>query len=169
MSGSVALRLSGAEELICRSAAFRQHCGAADALEARENVHFGELADILAMAEGGTLEFKRPCAILGIGAHGYAQAGQGSQIELVATGAVWVIFLDNPEDPTNHKASMLAFCDWFSRVLDEIADEVGRNTLWPFIPQLFLEPFRPDIADRQADDWWAVGYTFTDQIAGGMG
>jgi hypothetical protein len=32
---------------------------------------------------------------------------------------------------------------------------------------MFLEPLRPDVADRQADDYWLCGYVFSDSINGG--
>jgi hypothetical protein len=165
MSGSLALRLLGAEELLTRSEAFRDHVGAADADSAKDSVYFGELADVLALVLEHTLDVKRPCAIVGVQRHEYVQIGQGARIEMGASGAVWVLFVDKPADPNDHKASFLAFTDWASQVLDEVTDEVGHDTLWPFhAATMFLEPFRPDIADRQSDDYFVMGYVLTDNI-----
>ena len=167
MAGSLYQRLAGAETLFIRSAAFRAHVGAADQLAAKANVYVGELHDVLALAEGHTLAVKRPSIVIGVESHGYVQVGQGAALELIAVGGVWVLFLDNPENPTDHKASLFAFTDWVSTVLDEVADDVGRDVQWPFFPRMFLEPFRPDVADRQADDYWAMGYILMDNIEGG--
>jgi len=167
MSGSLAQRFIGAENLFCRSAAFRTRVGAADELAAKTSVYVGELHDVVALAEGQTLAVKRPGVVLGVESHGYVQVGQGSALELIAVGGIWALFLDNPANPTDHKASLFAFTDWVSSVLDEMATDVGRDVQWPFIPRMFLEPFRPDVADRQSDDYWAMGYVLRDMIEGG--
>lgn len=165
MSGSLALRLSGVEELLTRSEAFREHIGGADVIAARDSVYFGELADVLALVLEHTLAVKRPCAIVGVQRHEYVQIGAGARIEMGASGGVWVLFVDNPSNPTDHKRSFLDFTDWASRVLDEVTDEVGSDTLWPFQhASMFLEPFRPDVADRQADDYFVMGYILADNI-----
>lgn len=173
-TGSLALRLVGAEELLARSEAFRRRVGAADIATAKNSVYFGELTDVLNMAGGGTLALKRPCAILGADRHAYLQIGQGAQIDLGVDGGVWVIFCDNPKDPQNHKLSGFDFCDWFSRCMDEVAELCGQDvgaqdaTLWPFNSvRMFLEPFRPDLADRESDDFWIAGYLLSDSINGG--
>jgi hypothetical protein len=177
-SGSLALRLVGAEDLFCRSAAFRKRIGAADSAAARANVHAGELTleDVLAVIGGATLSVARPCVIIGVQSHSYVQIGQGAQIDLGTNGAVWAIFSDNARTPENHKLSMLDFVDWISQVTDQVAELVGRDrgeqdaesTLWPFSGiRQFFEPFRPDVADRQADDYWLGGYLLFDSINAG--
>ena len=172
-TGSLALRLVGAEELLARSAAFRKRVGAADSAQAKEKIFAGEitLEDVLAMVAGGTLQVARPCAVIGVQNHTYDQIGQGAAIELGASGAVWVLFVDNPRTGHDHKTSLLDFVDWISAVLDEVAasvaDDIGAAdyTLWPFSrAQLFFEPYRPDVADRKTDDFWLGGYLLFDAI-----
>lgn len=164
------MRLEAAEQLLCRSAAFRQKVGAANAAAAAESVYAGELSSALELVAGGTLELKRPCAILGVNSHNYVQIGQGAANELLAIGSVWVLLFDNPAHKTNYKLSLLAFTDWVSQVLDEISRDVGGDQ-WPFTSlRQFTEPMRPDLADREADDWWMVGYILDDAMsAGGEG
>jgi hypothetical protein len=178
-NGSLAMRLAGTEELLVRTAAFRGKVGAANIDAAREKVYVGELLDVLAMGEQGTLEVARPCAIIGIMSHSYSQIGQGAQIDLGANGAVWVLFADNPDCPEQHKQSCLNFVDWTSAVMDEVAGLVGRSVddgtgqlglaLWPFNSiSMFFEPTRPDFADRRTgDDYWLGGYVLHDAINGG--
>ena len=167
MPGSLALRLLGAEELITRSAAFRARVQAASAEAAKSSVHFGELGSVLEMAVGASLSIKRPCAIIGIESHSYVQIGQGAALELAACGAVWVIFTAEPRPADDQKASMLDFVDWFSSVMDQVAAEVGQDALWPFTrPEMFFEPFRPDVSARRAEDYWVAGYLLHDHIEG---
>lgn len=179
-TGSLALRLAGAEELLVRTAEFRKKVGAANLDAARERVYVGELLDVLAMQEEGTLKLARPCAVIGIMSHGYVQIGQGAQIDLGANGAVWMLFADNPDCPDQHKQSCLNFIDWTSAVMDELAGLVGRSvanaageagtvSLWPFSGiSMFFEPTRPDFADRQSgDDYWLGGYVLHDAINAG--
>jgi hypothetical protein len=174
-TGSLALRLAGAEELLCRTARFRSVVGAQTVDEARAKVYVGELLDVLAMGEAGTLEVTRPCAVLGIMSHGYEQIGQGAQLDLGADGAVWVLFTDNSKCPTDHKTSCLDFVDWTSTVMDQVAALVGQSVddgaiaLWPFSKiSMFFEPTRPDFADRATgDDFWLGGYVLQDSINAG--
>lgn len=174
-TGSLALRLTGAEELLARSAAFRARVGAGTVAQAKERVYCGELTldDVLAMLAGGTLEVARPCAILGVQRHSYTQLGQGAALTLGASGGVWVLFSDNPRTGHDHKTSLLDFTDWISAVMDEVAALVATDigaanyTLWPFHRiELFFEPYRPDVADRETDDFWLGGYLLFDHIDG---
>ena len=178
VSGSLAMRLAGAEELLARSAAFRQRVGAASVNQAKKKISVGQvtLSDVLAMVEGGTREFARPCAIVGVHGHSYVQLAQGGQLDLGASGAVWVIFSDQSQQANDQKASMLDFCSWIGSVMDEVAQGVGKDygasetTLWPFSQmQMFFEPFRSDLADRPAEDFWLGGYLLFDSIHGGSG
>jgi hypothetical protein len=157
--------LEGAETLLARSAAFRTKVGAGDVAAAKLKIYFGELAESLDLVQGATLGGKRPCALMGVDAHGYIQIGQGARIELGGTGAVWMLLLDNPAQPDSHKASLLDFLDWTSTVLDEISDDVGRDDRWPFnhIVQA-LEPYRPPLGDRKSDDYWLVGYLLSHHV-----
>jgi len=173
-TGSQAQRLVAAEDLLCRTEAFRRKVGAADALAAKEKVYAGELTEVLNLVAGGTLDVARPSAILGVERHSYAAAAQNGQPVLLASGAVWLVFTDRPSNPTNHKRSLVDFVDWTSRVMDEMAELVGSDygaldyTLWPFTQMhQFIEPFRPDVADRQADDYWLTGYVLLDSQSGG--
>ena len=173
-TGSLALRLVGVEELLARSARFRQVVGAANIQAAKERVYVGELTDVIELLASGTLDVKRPCAVIGVSEHQYVQLGQGAQIDLGVNGGVWVIFTDNAQCPTNHKDSCLDFIDWTSQTLDEVAEIVSRSvegleyTLWPFSGmRMFLEPIRSDVADRQAEDFWLSGYLLVDNINGG--
>jgi hypothetical protein len=167
-TGSLALRLTAVEELLCRSARFRAQVGAGSERAAAAKVHGGELSDVLNLVAGGTLDVARPCAIIGAQRHGYVQIGQGSSLELLAVGAVWVMFLDNPKFPADYKLSLLDFADWTSRVMDEISLDVGRDTRWPFSAiRMFFEPLRPDLADRAADDYWLGGYVLDDTVNAG--
>jgi hypothetical protein len=180
-TGSLALRLAGAEELLARSATFQARCGkdSGDFSGAKTHIHAGELTllDVVEMVEGGTLALARPCAILGVQMHSYTQISQGGGNTLGANGAVWVILTDNAKSPDNHKLSLLDFCDFASGVMDDIAQLFGQDyaestgsTLWPFSSiAMFMEPLRPDIADRQADDYWICGYMLRDAINGGGG
>src|SRR5262245_12360124 len=126
-TGSLALRLVGAEELLCRSAAFRNHVGAADAVEAKGQVYAGELTDVLELAAHNTLGVKRPCAIIGCESHRYVQISQGAQIDLGAEGGVWVLFFDNPAHSDNYKLSLYEFANWISAVMDDVARAVGKD------------------------------------------
>jgi hypothetical protein len=174
-TGSLALRLEGTEDLLCRSDKFRRKVGADGIEAARAKVYVGELLDVLAMFESGTLAVMRPCAILGVMSHSYIQIGQGSQLDLGANGAVWALFTDNAQFATDHKKSFLDFVDWTSAVMDEVAGLVGRSVengtkaLWPFSSvSMFFEPVRPDFGDRAAgDDFWLGGYVLHDNINAG--
>lgn len=170
-TGSLALRLVGAEELLCGSAAFRSHVGGGSPEETKAKVRMGELTDLLATLDAGqTLDVARPCAIVGVERHDYGQIGQGSLNLLGASGGVWVMFVDNPQQPTDHKRSLLAFVDWVSQVTDEIGVGLADSDAWPFRRLVsFMEPFRPDLVDRQTDDFWLMGYVFSDSIDGGGG
>jgi hypothetical protein len=174
--GSLALRLTGVEELIARSATFQKRTGAPTIAAAKDKIYGGELTllDVIEMVDGGTLEVARPCAIIGTQSHMYSQIGQGGSILLGASGAVWVLFVDNPSDPASYKLSLYDFCDWTSAVMDDVAelcgDDVGADdyTLWPFsAAHMFVEPFRQDLMDRKSDDYLLVGYSLADAIDGG--
>jgi hypothetical protein len=67
-SGSLALRLAGAEELIARAPAFQKKVGAANIDEAKKRIYGGEvtLIEVLEAITGGTLESARPCAVIGV-------------------------------------------------------------------------------------------------------
>jgi hypothetical protein len=161
------MRLEAAEQLLCRSAAFRQKLGAGNEAATAARVYAGELSGTLDLVAGGTLELKRPCAIIGINGHSYVQIGQGSTNQMQAVGAVWLLFIDNPEHKTNYKLSLLAFTEWVSKVMDEIAGDLGGDQ-WPFTSiRNFSEPMRPDIADRESDDFWMIGYVLDDTANGG--
>lgn len=164
MSGSLAMRLTGAEDLIAASSAFQTHVGVGSAEAAKAHIYFGEQGHA-GIEKGATLQGMRPGVILVVDRHGYVQIGEGSQICLGATGAIGAIFVDNPATPDNHKASLLAFADWISTVMDEVAGEVGRDTNWPFNgAELAVEPYRPSITDRASDDFWLAMYLLSDHV-----
>jgi hypothetical protein len=178
-SGSLALRLAGIEELLARSATFQKRMGAGSVSQAKDKIFAGEmtLLDALdAVETGSTLSDVRPCAIVGPEMHSFMQLSQGSQLGLGADGAVWVLLTDNPKNPENHKLSLLDFTDWTSAVMDEVAALVGKDygatgpgatTLWPFNAiRMLLPPLRPDLADRQGEDYWLCGYVLFDSIGG---
>lgn len=167
--GSAALRLSSAEAAIAASAAFRARVGAASLIEAKKRIFFDQVAAAPEdLAKGTTLETQRPCAILAIDKHGYIQIGEGAQILLGGTGAVLCIFTDTTRLAADHKASYLDFLDWISQVMDEVAAESGRNENWPFNAiDMWLDPWRPSIGDREADDFWLGGYVLSDHINAG--
>jgi len=169
MPGSAALRLAAAEAAIAASATFQARGGAANAAEAKARIHFDQVtvpADEL--AAGVTLEQRRPCCILALDRHGYVQIGEGAQILLGGTGAVIALFTDAPVDPTNHKASYLDCLDWISQVIDEVAAASAQNDNWPFNAiELWLDPWRPALGDRAADDFWLMGYVLSDHINAG--
>lgn len=178
-SGSLALRLAGAEELIARSTAFQKRVGAGSIAQAKDKIYGGELTliDVLEAVEGGTLAPARPCALIGPESHSYSQIAQPAGNVLGANGAVWVLFIDNASDPDNHKLSLLDFADWTSGTLDDIASLVGKDygatgdgatTLWPFnAVRMLFPPLRQDVADRKADDYWISGYVLFDSIGSG--
>jgi hypothetical protein len=116
-TSSSALRLVAIEELVSRSARFQSRVGAGNATDAKTKVYAGEITldDVLAMLEGGTLEVARPCAIIGLQAHLYQQIGQGAGTQLGASGAAWLLLLDNAQHSDNHKLSLLDFTDWTER------------------------------------------------------
>jgi hypothetical protein len=167
--GSAALRLSAAEAAIAASATFGTRVGAGSEAEAKARIHFDQVsvpADEL--AAGVTLEQRRPCCILALDRHGYIQIGEGAHILLGGTGGVIALFTDAPKFAHDHKASYLDCIDWVSQVIDEVADVAGQNTNWPFNSiELWLDPWRPAIGDRQADDFWLMGYLLSDHINAG--
>lgn len=169
MPGSAALRLSAVEAAIAASAAFQTRVGAASAAQAKARIHFDQVSvpteELLA---GVTLEEQRPCCILALDRHGYVQIGEGAQILLGGTGGVIAIFTDVPKTPLDHKASYLDCIDWVSQVIDDVAEAAGQNDNWPITAiDLWLDPWRPAIGDRAADDFWLVGYLFSDHINAG--
>jgi len=169
--GSAALRLLAAEVAIAASATFQARTGAAGPLEAKSRIHFDQVsvpADEL--APGTTLENRRPCCILALDRHGYVQIGESAKIYLGGTGGVIALFTDNPQDPSDHKVSYLDCVDWVSQVIDEVAEESGRNENWPFNAiDLWMDPWRPAIGDRASDDFWLMGYILSDHINAGGG
>jgi len=167
--GSAALRLSAAEAAIAASVTFQARVGAANPAAAKARIHFDQVtvpADELAV--GVTLEQRRPCCILALDRHGYVQIGEGAQILLGGTGAVIALFADVPHDPADHKASYLDCIDWISQVIDEVAAVSAQNENWPFNAiDLWLDPWRPALGDREADDFWLMGYLLSDHINAG--
>jgi hypothetical protein len=82
-TGSLAMRLKGAEELIARSARFQAKVGAGNSEEAKNKIYGGEVTifDVLAAleGEGGTLEVARPCAIIGVQGHLTSKSDRGAR------------------------------------------------------------------------------------------
>jgi hypothetical protein len=168
MPGSAALRLTKVEDLIAGTARFQTKTGAANATAAKQRVFYGEQGVAAALEAGATLSSLRPAVILCLDRHGYVQIGEGSRILLGGTGGIVAIFVDNPEQPDNHKQSLLAFVDWVSEVIDQLSAESGRDAAWPVNSiELIFEPYRPNIADRKSDDFWLAAYLLADHINGG--
>jgi hypothetical protein len=73
-SGSLAMRLAGAEELIARSATFQKKVGAANIDEAKKRIYGGEvtLIDVLERnRRAARSKVARPCAVIGVQSHAY--------------------------------------------------------------------------------------------------
>lgn len=169
MTGSLALRLDGARELVSQSASFRERRNAADAAAAIAGIHFDEVIAANLQPEV-TLASRRPFCLIGVDRHGYIQIGQGLQVHLGGTGGIFCLFSDNPRTPDDHSASYLEFCDWFSSVMDEVAANSGKNTYWPFNSiELAIEPYRAPFTQRESDDFWVAAYVLGDSINSGGG
>lgn len=163
-TGSIALALEGVENMIAASAAFQARVGAASAAEAKGAIlREGQVEQ---NAEpGATLAPQRPFCVLAIDAHGYLQIGQGSLITLGNSGGILAIFTDNPVTPEDHKASHDEFIDWVSTVLDEAAENSGRDGYWPVKGiDLVESPWRPNLVDRVGDDFWICAYVLRNNV-----
>lgn len=164
MTGSLALRLNGAKQLISESAAFQARRGVATAAAALPYILFDETQSPL-LQPGETLELKRPFALIGVDRHGYRQIAQGTNPLLGGSGALMVFLSDQPRTPEDHQASFLDFADWISSVMDDVSADVGRDGRWMFRSiELVIEPFRPALTERASDDYWLAAYALSDDI-----
>lgn len=169
MTGSLALRLVGARELVSQSASFQARRNVSSAADALPFIHFDEVIAANLQPEV-TLRTRRPFCLIGVDRHGFVQIGQGLQVNLGATGGIFVLFSDNPRTPEDHSASYLDFSDWVSSVIDEVAVNSGKNTYWPFNSiELAVEPYRAPFTERESDDWWVAAYVLHDSINSGGG
>lgn len=163
-TGSLALALQGAEDLLVESATLLAKLGG-NATAARQRIHYKELADESIQVSDDITRFC-PFVVLIPAAHVYRQADQGSIMTMLGAGGVAAVFADKPSGP-DYKQAFLAFTDWVSAVVDEVSAKVGQDTRWPFNRiEMTEETDRPAITLRASQDYFMCCYMLSYDAGG---
>lgn len=151
--GSSSKALQDAEMMLASSSAFRTRVGANSLEEAKGFIGYGETNQQCFTSSGETLD--RPAVVLGVEGFAYNRMMIGGQPIAVARGHLCLILTDRVTNPQDHKASYLAFWEWVSDLIDEMAttDRSGSD-FFSFNFELVIPPWRPSPGERKSDDFF---------------
>lgn len=110
----------------------------------------------------------RPFAMVGLMQHLYEANVMCSQLNHQTGGTLFLVLVDDArhtdvfsDTPTDsYNDSYLDALNFFGGVLDDLTGTTLANaTFPPFRFETVVEPTRPDVAERQTDDFWLVVYS----------
>ena len=164
-SGSWSLALTGMEQILADTTAFRDRSGATTSDKAKERIHYG----LAKLAELGTNE--RPCAVLAHGGGGALAIGAGDAIVMGSNGQIVVVLVDNAKYRNHEKQSYLDFCNWVGQIFDGVGDLAGvdyeSNTkvYWAFNGgETLIEPTRTGLDMRSSEDYWIAAFAWNHRV-----
>lgn len=174
-TSSAALLLQGALDHVANSAAFIERCDCEDAAAAARRVHFTERSEDF---EDQLVASLMPMAILSLDAHAWRRFAQGTQLNLRASGIVYLCLADRAryadlEGGDGPKESELDFLNFAFGVIDNLAENSGRDSgtvnFWPFDAIELLDYTRAEIDRRANEDFWTAAFLLRFDSAEGQG
>lgn len=175
-TSSVAIAVQSLIDLVAASETFQDRietwhslpAGSVTSTVAKEYIYaFDQFSGIEGSKEA------RPFALVGLMQHLFEAKVMCSQLNHQTGGTLFLVLVDDArhtdtENGDDYNDSYLDALNFFGGVLDDITGQGLANS--PFPPQRFetvVEPTRPDVAERQTDDFWLCVYSCNFGTEGG--